>query len=158
MAHHSRVVPLLAAGCTALLLGLPASSIHAMGSPVTRIVQIFPLAGSGVTGSAEFRYNLSNRLTTVLLTVRNLSPMTVHPVHIHAGSNCTANPPILYNVVPFHEMGMGMGLAADNSGTVRGRVTFAGSFVGKTWHINVHTGPGLGTMAQFRVLACGVLR
>jgi hypothetical protein len=128
-----------------------------MGALVTRTVLLHPLGRSGVTGQAVFRYNAATGLTSVALAVWHLRPHTVHPVHIHAGSNCTVNRPILYTFVPLHGMGMGMGLQADSTGTLRGRTTFAGSFVGQTWHINVHTGPGLATMAQFRVLACGVL-
>lgn len=133
---------------------------HAPMRPLVRqIVPIRPLGGSGVSGSALFSYDAASGRTTVLLSVRHLQPGTVHPVHIHAGSNCTANRPILANFVPLDGMGMmGMGLRADASGTIRGRTTLVGPFAGQTWHINVHTGPDLATMAQFRVLACGVLR
>ena len=127
-------------------------------APARRTVLIHPLGGSGVSGSAIFSYSPVSGRTTVLLTVRHLRPGTVHPVHVHAGSSCTANRPILAAFVPLSGPEMGMGLRADRSGTVHGQATLAGSFVGQTWHINVHTGPGLSPMAQFRVLACGVLR
>ena len=157
--YHCAVHPFM----TATVIVRAATQTPPMpGTPARRTIQIHPLGGSGVSGSALFSYNAVSGRTTVLLTVQHLQPGTVHPVHIHAGSNCTANRPILATFMPLNGMDMmgmaGMGLRADSSGTVRGRITVAGSFVGQTWHINVHTGPGLATMAQFRVLACGVLR
>ena len=154
--YHCAIHPFM----TATLIVRPASPAppaHRHGTIISRTVELHPLDGSGVTGSAMFRYTPATGLTHVTLVAQHLQPYSVHPAHIHAGSNCTLNRPILYSFAPLHGAMMGMGLRADGAGTLRGQVTFAGSFVGKVWHINVHMGPGLGDMAQFRVLACGVL-
>ena len=131
-----------------------------MRTDAQRTVPLHALGGSGVRGTAVFRYNAARGWTPVLLTMQGLRPGSVHPVHLHAGSNRTANVPILAAFEPVSGMGRGMGMAprADHPGTPRGRATFTGSASGKTWHINVHTGPGLATMAQFQVLTCGVPR
>jgi plastocyanin len=154
--YHCAVHPFM----TATVIVRTSQAPPPMRAPVVRrTVLLHPLGGSGVSGTAVFSYNAASRRTTILVTVQHLRPGSVHPVHIHAGSNCTANRPILATFVPLSGMGMmGMGLRADGRGTLRGRATLSGSFLGQTWHINVHTGPGLATMAQFRVLACAVLR
>lgn len=162
--YHCAVHPFMTA--TVIVRGATPAPPAPPRRPSSRqTVLLHPLGGSGVSGSALVSYNAASGQTTILLTVRHLRPGTVHPVHLHAGSDCTANRPIIATFVPLNGMSMTgmtsmsnmMALRANSTGTLRGRTTVIGSLQGRTWHINVHTGPGLGTMTQFRVLACGVL-
>ncbi|MGH2411246.1 MAG: cupredoxin domain-containing protein, partial [Chloroflexota bacterium] len=155
--YHCAVHPFMTA--TVIVRGATQAPPAPRRRPSSRqTVLLRPLGGSGVSGSALVSYSAASGRTTILVTVRHPRPGTVHPVHPHAGSDCTANRPILATFVPLGGMDMAMGPRADGSGTLRGRTTIADSVSGKTWHINVHTGPGLATLAQFRILACGILR
>lgn len=126
------------------------------GSTATRTVAINALNGSGVSGVAIFTYNSRTGITTVAMSVKGmaLKAMSIHPEHIHAGSSCSANGPVIY---PFRAVSGSMTTEANDSHVVQSVTAFTGTFVGKAYYINVHTGPGLATKAQFKVLACGAL-
>jgi hypothetical protein len=105
-------------------------------------------AFSGVTGSATVSYNASTGMTTVKVTVNHLEPGSSHPAHIHAGTSCSSNGPVLW---PLHTIKAN----AMNTGT--STTTIKGSVMKRADYINVHMGPGL-ALTQYTVLACGEIR
>lgn len=153
-----RILTAAVAG-TFLLGGLAVDTAHAarpLASSVRETVTLHALHGSRVAGAAVFAYSSRTNITTVALRVTGLKAMTVHPAHIHAGASCAANGPVIYS---FHPLGGSMMTTteAGAAGVLRASTSFRGSFVGKKFYINVHTGPTLTTKAQFAPLACGVL-
>ncbi len=103
-----------------------------------------PVGGSRVTGSAVVTYDITKASTKVQLIVIHLAPMSIHPAHIHRGV-CGSNGPVLHSFPPIHASDHGVG-----STTTR----FAGSLTGKRTYVSINAGPGMGTPAQARVIAC----
>lgn len=115
-------------------------------APKTMHIRLRAQAFSGVTGTATLTYNPATKMTTVIVTVHNLEPGTVHPSHIHAGQ-CSTNGPVLAALAS---------ITANSTGSGTATTTVAGSFNNKRAYINVHLGPGL-ALTQYTVLACGEL-
>ncbi len=112
--------------------------------------------GSKVTGTAVFDYSSRTNITTVSLRVTGLKAMTIHPAHIHLGSSCLSNGPVVYTFRPLSSSKMMM-TEAGNNGIMRASLSFRGSFSGKKYYINVHMGPTLATPAYAKPIACGAL-
>ena len=106
-------------------------------------VRLRPLNGSGVTGTVQLTYN--GTMTTAVMTVRHLKPMSVHPAHIHVGS-CTKMGPVVFSFKP---------LVADMNGMAVSTVRFHGNYEHKHYYANVHMGPTLATKMAFTPITCG---
>jgi len=121
----------------------------------TETVMLGAQHGSHVTGTAKFTYSATTKTTTVLLHVSGLKPMTIHPAHIHLGSSCSANGPVVYPFAPIS--GTSMMTEANRNGVMVAKTSFLGSYAGRHLYINVHTGPGLAPASQYKVVSCGVV-
>lgn len=154
MVKRILVVATVGAVAVSTLVTGTAHAAHANRTSSTTVM-LGAKNGSHVTGTASFSYNSVTGITTVSMRVTGLKAMTIHPAHIHAGASCSANGAVLYT---FHPLaGMSMATEANASGVMYSTTEFMGSYVGKSFYINVHTGPGLATKAQFKVMACGVV-
>ncbi len=151
---------ILAVAATGALLagGMAMSTAHA-AKPVAKnamtTVMLHGEHGYTAAGTAAFEYSAKTNITTVSLRVTGLTAMTVHPAHIHAGSSCTANGPVLYSFRPLGSSKMMMTEAGAN-GIMRASTSFRGTYVGQKLYINVHLGPDL-KGAHFTPIACGVV-
>lgn len=141
-----------------LASGVAMSTAHA-AKPVAKnamtTVMLHGEHGYKVTGTAAFEYSAKTNMTTAYLTVKGLKAMTVHPAHIHAGSSCAANGPVVYPFTPVAGSKMTM-TEAGNNGIMHASTSFRGTYVGKKLYINVHLGPDL-KGAHFTPIACGVV-
>jgi len=123
----------------------------------TDLVTLHAENGSKVSGMAELTYSSQTGITTVSLRVSGLTPMTMHPAHLHIGSSCTANGAIKYPFRPLIDASMMMSTEADANGVMLASSSFAGNFTTQKLYINVHQGPTLKTASQAKPIACGVV-
>ncbi len=122
--------------------------VAASGQATLGVASISPQAGSKVNGVAILKLNPSTGQLDVTVDVAGLEPNTIHPAHIHSGSTCSANGPILY---PFPS------LKADAAGVAHETLTIPAASVPATgWYVNVHMGPDL-VGAHATPIGCGVV-
>jgi len=93
----------------------------------TDLVTLHAENGSKVSGMAELTYSSQTGITTVSLRVSGLTPMTMHPAHLHIGSSCTANGAIKYPFRPLIDASMMMSTEADANGVMLASSSFAGT-------------------------------
>ena len=122
--------------------------VAASGQATLGIASISPQAGSKVNGVAILKLDPTGDKIDVTVDVAGLAPNTIHPAHIHSGTTCSANGPILY---PFPS------LKADAAGVAHETLTIPVSSVPATgWYVNVHMGPDL-VGAHATPIGCGVV-
>jgi hypothetical protein len=139
------MVPLYACGST----GLPAVSGLSLRSAAAPMVShtIVPLHHAP-TGSVHLTWNASQQTLTVAMQVVGLTPGSVHPTHLHAGT-CQAPGRILFSLPT---------LRANQGGQASMRtVIHQVARLPQAWVVNVHNGPTMTPPVQSLALACGTL-
>jgi hypothetical protein len=122
--------------------------VSATSQATLGVASISPQAGSTVNGVAVLKFNPSKSNIDVTVDVAGLAPNSVHPAHIHTGTSCSANGPILYPFQP---------LKADAAGVAHEALTIPAQSVPATgWYVNVHMGPDL-VGAHGTPIGCGVV-
>ena len=119
------------------------------GAGLLGLAGLSPQAHSTATGAVFLSYNWQEASLDVGIAVSGLAPNSVHPAHIHAGTSCAANGPILYPLP---------NLTADAQGRayVSARIP-ATTIPAQGWYVNVHHGPSL-SGAGVTPISCGVVQ
>jgi hypothetical protein len=104
--------------------------------------------GYNVTGMTYLAADLPGGQTQVLEQVNGLAPNSTHPTHIHQGTTCAANGPILY-LFP-NLVANAQGVASNPTSINTTTIPASG------WYVNIHLGPTLGGTGA-TAISCGVV-